>query len=125
MFKSVGKLEVSGNPFKIIVAVDKGLADFYRSLIPKSVNLQPQRYAPHITVARHDNVSVTFDLSEYVEFEYSNYIFNNHMYYWLEVRSELLKQIRRQLDLPLLSELTKSPDGKHDFHITLGNLKGK
>ena len=125
MFKSIGKLEVSDNPFKIIVAVDKGLADFYRSLIPKSVDLQLQRYTPHITVARHDNVVIDFDLPHMVEFDYSPYIYNNHMYYWLEVKCDLLKQIRRRLGLPLLSELTKSPDGRHDFHITLGNLKGK
>lgn len=127
MFKSAGKLQYSENPYKLIVEVDSELADYYRSFIPGSVGLNKPMYAPHISVVRNEIPLNLFAWNKYKEriifFKYEGEIYNDELYYWLNAYSEDLERIRFELGLPTTSEITRSPDGRHRFHITLGNLK--
>ncbi len=128
MLNSSGYLHCdSSQGFKLHVEIDEDLVNYYRSLLPKSIKLNKTRYAPHISVVREE---VPLDL-EYleslegrlIEFGYDNVIYNDDVYYWLPVVAPELKKIRNNLGLPATSRLTYSPDGQHEFHITLGNLK--
>ena len=88
------------------------------------------RFLPHISVVRNvDEIPLFSEWKRHekleIEFEYSPIVHNNDVYYWLEVRSEFLKGVRAALGFSETDVFTKSPDGKHDFHITLGNLKWK
>lgn len=129
MFKSVGKLIYSENPYKLIVEVGTGLADYYRSLIPKYININKPMYPPHISVVRNEIPIYLSSWNKYkdcsVVFEYEGEIYNDETYYWLNAYSKDLEEIRQQLGLSKTSEITRSPDGRHKFHITLGNLKNK
>lgn len=125
-FNAKGKLCYSENPYKLIVEVEEDLAQYYLSLIPKYLRVNRQKYAPHISVVRNE----TIDLSQWgkyedqqVAFRYENVIYNDINYFWLNAESCSLEAIRLELGLNPNSEITKSPDGKHIFHITLGNLK--
>lgn len=127
MFTSVGKLIYSENPYKLIVEIDPEISNYYRSLVPKYIHLNRQKYAPHISVVRKETPRDLSSWNKYanqeIEFEYEGVIYNDEAYYWLNVRSWDLEMIRRELGLNLISEITKSPDGRHRFHTTIGNIK--
>jgi len=129
MFKSIGILKYHVNPYKLIVEIDPGISDYYRSLVPKYIYVNKQMYAPHISVIRKEIIP-NLDLwnkydSNAFEFEYDNYIYISDNYLWLNVFSEELENIRFELGLPKTSEITRSPDGRHKFHTTIGNFKNK
>ena len=48
-----GTLQYSTDPLKLILAVDQGIADFYRATIPKYLNVKPPMYDAHISVIRN------------------------------------------------------------------------
>lgn len=126
MFASSGKLVYSENPFKLIVEVDKEISRYYRSFIPKSIRFNKQKYDPHISVVRNENIDEKNWRKYsgcYAEFSYSNYIYCDETYWWLEVSSKFLEEVRAELGLPLISDITMSPSKTHRFHITICNMK--
>lgn len=134
MFYSSGIIRYSqhyGN-FKLIVEVDKQLADYYRALVPKEINLNHQRYLPHISVVRNEKPPYAYEVhwgkydKQSIEFKYSHYVYNDETYYWLNAFSTRLEDIRIELGLPASSIYTRPPSGfQRCFHITIGNTKGK
>jgi len=112
---------------KLIVIVDPGIVDLARGLAPKYLKLNQQRYAPHISVVRHETPPLMQYWGKYegqqVTFTYSPCAQNGQVYYWLDAYSEELKYIRKELGLYPSSRLTRPPDGKECFHITIGNCK--
>lgn len=142
LFTSTGTLDYSyineGGGYKLNVLVDKQLAAYYRSLIPKYYSVNGTRYPPHITVLRPvtrpgDKIRVAeipSNLDKWscyqgmqVEFLYSPYIYNNPIYYWLRVYSQQLIDIRLELGLPENYHTTRPPDGVNSFHMTIANTK--
>lgn len=127
MIKGIGKLVYAENPYKLIVELENDLGNYYRSLIPKYFRFQKPRYNTHISVIRGEDISNIKYWGKLnnleIEFYYDNHIFQNSTYYWLAVECNLLKNIRENLGLPALSQITKSPCGNHDFHITIANSK--
>jgi len=126
MFKSVGTLRYFNNS-KLIVEIDPEISNYYQSLIPKYIYYNKQRYAPHISVIRKEIIP-NMDLwgkyeGQEVEFEYENLIYMSPNYMWLNIYSEELEAIRLELGLTKTSEITRSPDGRHKFHTTIGNFK--
>jgi hypothetical protein len=127
MFSSVGTLVYSENPYKLIVNVDNEIGNYYRWFIPKALQVQKPMYSSHISTVRNEvppnlNVWGKYQGTE-IAFEYEPFIYNDELYYWLNAYSPTLEEIRVELGLPTLSEFTRSPDGKHRFHITIGNTK--
>jgi hypothetical protein len=111
---------------KVILAVDPGLAELYRSLIPKHFAVKRGRYDPHITVAREELISDKWKSwsGTRVRFWYDTNIRNDgSVYWWLNVQSIALNILRVHCDLPLYSEKSRPPDGSDNFHITIGNTK--
>jgi len=130
LHKSTGILRYSqGNSwFKLIVEVDPGISDFYKSLIPKSYSLSPQKYAPHISVVRHEIPPIMDLWGKYddlpIDFYYDGIIHRGTVYWWLNAFSVHLEEIRVELGLPISSHYTRPPDSfLKVFHITLGNSK--
>lgn len=125
-YKSTGILIYSDNPFKLIVKIDKDISYYYKSLIPKYFRANPQKYEPHISVVRKETPNINFwnlYKNKEINFLYENIIYNDEAYFWLNVYSKELENIRLELGLQNTSEITKSPDGKHKFHITIANFK--
>jgi hypothetical protein len=131
--ESTGVLRYTPDPNNLRVVVDPGIADFYRSLIPKWITVNRQMYPPHISVIRKEISPIwTYEMIRYwgkydgqeVSFRYSNIIHSGKMYYWLNAFSTRLEEIRVELGLPVSSEYTRPPCGfSKCFHITLANVK--
>lgn len=130
MNKSTGTLQYSlddESKERLILEVDKEISTYYRSLIPRHIKLNYQKFPPHISVIRKEKVLDQSLLKSFhgleVSFEYDNFIHNDDTYYWLNAHSNDLISLRNKLSLPDYSELCKPPDGINCFHITIGNTK--
>ena len=58
-YKSEGVLGYTVEPIvghKLSLAVERGIVDTYRALVPKSVRLQRTRFPPHISVVRKEPI---------------------------------------------------------------------
>jgi hypothetical protein len=120
---SIGLIKYSTNPNKLIVEVDQGIQDYYRSQIPIKTN--KQKYGAHITVMRGEQPNKLVNLfhNQEIYFWYEHYLFNDNKYFWLNVTCPKLKDIRQLIGLNPTHELTYSPDGRNSFHITIANIK--
>jgi hypothetical protein len=129
MFTSVGRLEYSDNPYKLIVRVDPEIVRYYFEQVTKigHIDLNRQRWPPHISVVRKEVPVNKSAWNKYqgsrITFNYDHYVYNDHVYYWLNAYSDQLEVIREELGLTCVSKFTQSPDGRRRFHITIGNLK--
>jgi hypothetical protein len=127
LFNSKGILRY-GPGIRAIVEVDQGVADFYRKLIPKYNYVQPQMYPAHITVVRtakenpkNMNVWGKYE-GEEIPFSYDNYVYNNRTYWYLNVQSDRIGDIREELGLPRFRFGELGAD-RRGYHITIGNVK--
>ena len=113
--------------YKLSLSVDVGVAEFYRSLVPKAYRCQPGRYEPHVTIVRNELPPNMEKWGIYegreVEFEYDTEVWYDGTYWWLECYSEFLEDIRVDLGLPIYSEWNCPPSMRSCFHMTIGNSK--
>jgi len=122
-YESSGYLKYFDNPKKLIVSVDQELVDYYRKSV--FIKINRQKYDPHISVVRKEIPNGPWGKyeGELIKFKYSGEVRNDSVYYWLPVECVRLEEIRLELGLPLISDITLSPDKFHRFHITIGNIK--
>jgi len=103
--------------------VDQQIADFYKSLIPKWISVNPQRYPAHVSVVRRETPPNMDVWNKYqgteIEFEYSQIIVADETYFWLDVFCPRLGEIREEMGLKAF------PPWRNLYHITLGNSKGE
>ena len=106
-----------------IALVDKELARYYVSQLPKYLDYNTPKYEPHITVVRKGKETVTDTTAwnkhegEVIEFAYEHRLYTNGLYFWLKAHSVRLEEIREELGLPRIREPFA------EFHITIANLK--
>lgn len=122
-YESSGYLRYFDDPKKLIVTVDPELVDYYRKSVFLKINRQ--KYDPHISVVRNEIPTGPWRKyeGELINFKYSGEVRNDEVYYWLPIECRRLEQVRVELGLPLISDITLSPDKFHRFHVTIGNLK--
>lgn len=127
--KSIGLLRYSigGEGPRLVVEVAPDISRLARSLIPRSFLAQGTRYPPHITVVRNEDVAdhpawMKRD-GDSIQFSYSSMIYNDEVYFWHRVHSDLILDVRVELGLPLHTDFTRAPDGHESFHITVANRK--
>ncbi len=127
-----GILDVSIDPKlgqRIVLLVDPSIALYYRSTIPKFFHAHPTRYEPHISVVRKEIVSSdSWNLAlklhgKNISFAYDPFVFDDGVYFWLNVESEELVSFRKYLGLTAYSEMARPPDGSDCFHMTIANTK--
>ena len=132
MIRSTGTLKYSREDdgrYKLIVEVDEGIVRLARTLLPPVIRtrLNPQRYAPHITVVRNEvpmNPMYWGDREGMcLDFRYNPEVVVGETYSWLVALSRPLIAIRTKLGLPPSTEWTRPPDDTESFHITIGNFK--
>jgi len=126
MFQSSGIIQYSNAPLhKIWLLVDDTIGKYYRTFIPVKVNVP--KYPTHVSVYRGGEAPNMdkWGLHEgrKIEFEYSGHIYDDGVYWWLEVLCKDLENIRHELGVPDSDKLTRSPDGRHKWHITIANNK--
>lgn len=127
MIASNGKLQY-GPGLRAVVWVDPAIAKLYLKLIPKYYYPQPQMYPAHITVVRL-NLEVIKNMAvwnkyegESVPFSYDNKINFDGTYFYLNVQSERIGEIREELGLPRFRFSDLGAD-KQCYHITIANVK--
>ena len=127
MFKSIGILKY-GPEWKMILAVDQDLSNYYRALIPKSTCCKRPSWPAHMTIVRqefevplHKEHWMKYNGME-VAFDYLPIILNDEYYFWLNAWSKQLEQIRIELGLTIYSRWVLPPKGfTKNFHITIAN----
>ena len=117
-----GTATIRTYPKWIVAYTDRELGNYYRALIPKYVQAKPPKYAPHITIIRLGKESPPhYDWGDYdgrvIEFQYEPPLKFQFPYFFLDVYSEEIGQIRRELGLPTF----RYPFTK--YHTTIANLK--
>jgi hypothetical protein len=129
MHESLGTLRY-GPGIRIVVEIDRGIVDFYISLIPKYYNVKPQKYMPHITVIRTGKetpVNMQFwgnYEGQNIKFYYDNNIQTDGTYFWLNVQSDDIAKIRKELGLPHYRDDRNFGGNLHkEYHITIANIK--
>jgi hypothetical protein len=112
---------------RLVVEVDRELARYYRSLIPKWIDTNKPKYSAHISVVRKE---VPIELDHWGKYEgqpamfhYSPIVHCDEVYLWLNCFSTQLEEIRVELGLPIHSEYTRPPNWFWCFHLTIGNFK--
>ena len=127
MFTGYGTVHYYDNEFRLILQVEQDLMEYYRSLIPLYLRVNPPRWPAHITVVRPG-----FDLpgrirhwedyeGEKIEFLYDPYLQSGTGYYWINCWSKRLEIIRTELGLENLSRFPVLPFGhRKTFHCTIG-----
>lgn len=127
MYKSTGKLKYYDT--WLVAYIDPEICRYYFSLIPKYYYAKKQMYPPHITVVRHGRDEPNYEFwgkyeGETIEYFYRPIIRQSENYFWLDVFSTRLEEIRAELGLSLESPYTVPPKGfRKTFHTTLGNMK--
>ena len=112
----------------LVVDIDPEIVRYYRALMPKYIQSNPQMYPAHISVVRKE-VPPKMEFwrkyeGEKIEFFYSPIVHQGSVYFWLNVFCSRLEKIRVELGLSISSEYTRPPEGHvHTFHCTIGNSK--
>jgi len=130
LHQSTGTLQYNdiAAPTSLKVLVDPQIVDYYRTLLPKYIKINPQKYAPHISVIRNTILAPTELWGKYegeqVQFCYEHQIYYGGAYVWLDCYSTRLEEIMTELGLELSYELNQPIKGfKRIFHTTIGNTK--
>jgi len=123
MYTSIGLLRYNDGENKVYMECPSQIVDYYRSLVPKEIELNKTRFAPHVTVVRKEVIIKRDEWRKYdgceCSFEYSPIIGNNETYWWLPVTSKQLEVLREGLGL------IGCPPWHNGFHLTIGNTKGR
>lgn len=127
MILTIGTLRFDKPVPKVFVEVDEGIVAVARALLPQPLRstVRKQKYAPHISVVRHELLPAEVQDGYVVAFSYDPEPVVGDEYVWLRARSTDLTRLRLSLGLPPSSEWSRSPDGEECFHITIGNMKGR
>lgn len=121
MYETQGIIEVS--PQKIVVKIDKGITDYYYSLIPLSFVARKPLYSAKITVVRSFPIEkFAYELGRQfdgrtISVEYDGCLQYSQPYFYLNCWSKEIGEIRKELGLP------EFRNGFKNYHITIGNVK--
>lgn len=122
----LGTLRYFDDECKVNVRLEDDLVDYQRSLIPKHISLNRTKFPPHITVVRNEEIPNKDAWKRHdgleIHFKYG-YVASGEVYWWIPVYCRKLTLIRKELGLPPSSTLTRPPNNRECFHITIGNLK--
>lgn len=123
IYESSGKLSY-GPGIRAVIYVDPGIVAYYRSLIPPHFKVNRQRYDGHITVVRTGKELPTSmevwgkHQDRYVSFRYDSEIKNEGVYWFLDIHSKEIGDIREELGLPRFRFADRPC-----YHLSLANTK--
>lgn len=102
-----------------VVEIGYEFSNYYRSLLPKYLKVQPSKYPAHITVVRKNLEKATnwgyLDKCQ-IKFDYEPIIKYDSPYYFIDCWSDQISEIRQYLGLPKYRMYGC-------YHITIGNTK--
>lgn len=115
--------------FKLIVEADNEIVNYLYALIPPYISRHRQKYPAHISVVRKEIPPRTELWGKHegreISFAYTHQLFKSDFYFWVNVYSIELEQIREELGLGVSSRYYEPPPGfRQTFHMTIANSKG-
>ena len=118
--------ESTGHKLELIC--DQGIADFYFALIPRWLYACRQKHRCHVSVVRKEKAVVKPENwgrheGEKYAFFYDSDVKTDGVYFWLNVYSKALEDVRLGLGLGLWCKRNLVDGFRHTFHMTIGNLK--
>ena len=130
MYSSKGTVhyDITDGPW-VTVSIDQQLVDYYFFFIPKYYHVIRPRWKAHATVVRpEDNPSLKNwgkHEGEIINFIYDPTILYGEGFWWVNLWSVAMENIRKELDLSIKSRITISPPGYSKvFHCTIGKNRG-
>jgi len=126
MFYSTGiiKYDTSDGPW-VTVGIDQEILNYYYSLIPKYYHVFKPRWKAHVTVVRPEENTVINRFwesrqSHIAKFVYDPTILWENGFWWFNLWSNEMDQIRLELGLSIKSRITIPPAGYTKcFHCTI------
>jgi len=107
------------------VSVNQQLADYYYSLIPKSLRVVRPRWKAHVTVVRPEDNPTNLENwgkheGEIVPFVYDPTILYEGGFWWFNLWCVTMEDIRKEIGLSIKSRITIPPPGYSKcFHCTI------
>jgi len=131
IFYSTGIVKYDLSPVKLYLEIDQGLANYYRSLVPKAYLLRGPAYKAHISIIRKEHVSNIDKMCTYkgekIEYAYSIDTkidqLGDGRYCWLNVHCKRFEEIRLEIGLPRFRNIKRLENEIPCFHMTIGNFK--
>lgn len=127
MFDSRGiiKYDTSdGN--RVAVSVEQSIGDYYYSLIPKFYRALKPRWSAHVTVVSPIDEIINWDKWGIREGQIANFVYDptikyENNYWWFNLWSIEMEDIRKELGMSIKSRITIPPPVYSKcFHCTLG-----
>jgi len=110
---------------RVTVSVEQSIADYYYALIPKYYRTVKPRWPAHVTVVSPIDPIIHWDKwrnkeSQIASFVYDPTILYENSYWWFNLWSIEMEDIRKELGLTIKSRITIPPPGYSKcFHCTL------
>jgi len=110
---------------RVTVGVDQSVADYYYSLIPRYYKAIKPRWKAHITVVSPIDEIVHPEKwgareGQTAKFVYDPMILREKGYWWFNLWSIEMEDIRKELGMSIISRITIPPEGYTKcFHCTL------
>jgi len=127
MFKSSGIIHYDkSDGDRVTVSVEQSIGDYYYSLIPKYYRALKPRWNAHVTVVSPIDPIINWDKWGNREGQVANFVYDYNIlyeknYWWFNLWSVEMEDIRKELGLSIISRITIPPLGYLKcFHCTLG-----
>ena len=127
MFTSSGIIHYDtsdGN--RVSVSVDKAIGEYYYALIPKYFRVLKPRWTPHVTVVSPIDEIVHPEMwgdreGQRANFAYDHVVLYEKGFWWFNLWSIEMEDIRKELGMSIKSRVTIPPEGYSKcFHCTVG-----
>ena len=127
MFKSSGVINYDkSDGDRVTVNVEQSIGDYYYALIPKHYRVIKPRYKAHVTVVSPIDPIIHWDKWRIRDGQIANFVYDPTIlydkgYWWFNLWSIEMEDIRKELGLSIISRVTIPPLGYLKcFHCTLG-----
>jgi len=127
MFASSGIIHYDtsdGN--RVTVSVDQAIGEYYYALIPKHFRVLKPRWKAHVTVVSPIDEIVYPEKWGAQEGKIANFVYEHEVFYekgfwWFNLFSVEMENIRKELGMHCKSRITVPPEGYvKAFHCTVG-----
>lgn len=129
MFSSIATIQYRNDregPW-VTAWMDQGILDYYFTFVPRSRRVSKPRWKAHATVIRpEDNPTMKSwgkHEGEKIDLIYDPYLWEDETrgIWWFNLWSQVMEQIRIELNTPIISRITKPPRPGYNkcFHCTI------
>jgi hypothetical protein len=127
MFTSSGIINYdTSDGHRVTVSVDRDIGEYYYALIPRFYRVLKPRWNPHVTVVSPIDEVIHPEMWGAREGQRANFVYDHVVLYekgfwWFNLWSIEMEDIRKELGMHCKSRVTIPPEGySKAFHCTVG-----